>query len=271
MEVNSISKGYREYNEDMVIVIKDHLFVVVDAATALCPPHHLPTDGVYLNNKLKEEILSLYNNKKLKPSNFEKEMNRVSKRLYKDFIKGHKDIKERYQFPCAAMAFCFIDVCDVHIFTIGDCVAFIRQKDGRCKYISDKTIPLMDKKAVDYYQSIDIYEFEEMYEVLRKNRDLLNKNGKRAMFSLYPKPNLKFKHQVFDIRELSEVYLCSDGYYDAFEDLKFFKSRRALFNIKNDLQDVYHMILSESQKEDTLKRYPRLKRIDDISAVRVTF
>ena len=271
MEVNSICKGYRNYNEDMVVVIKDHLFVISDAATALCEPSHLPTDGVYLNIKLKEEILNLYKNHKITPKNFIKQMNKVSKRLYRDFVKGHKDIIERYQFPNASMAVCLIDVCDVHIFTIGDCCSFIRQKNGKTRFMSDKSIPLMDKKVVEHYQKEGIYQFEDMYPLLRKNRALLNENGRRSTFSLYKKPNIKFKHEVYDIRELSEVYLCSDGYYDAFEDLKFYKSRKQLFNKKVDLQEVYRLIVDESKKEDTLIKHPRLKKIDDISAIRIIF
>ena len=32
MEINSICKPYRTYNEDAVVVVKDHLFAVIDAA-----------------------------------------------------------------------------------------------------------------------------------------------------------------------------------------------------------------------------------------------
>ena len=270
MEVNSICKGYRNYNEDMVFVIKDHLFVVVDAATGLCPPFHKPSDGVYFNEKIKEGILDLYHKGKFKGKTFEKQMNILSKKIYRDYVKGHKDLK-RYQFPSASMALCFIDVCDIHIFTIGDSCAFIRKKDNKCRFISDNSIPIMDKKAVEYYHSIGVYEFDDMYEILRKNRDLLNKNGKKSSYSPYKKPNIKFKHEIFDIRELSEIYLCSDGYYDAFTDLRLYKSRRDLFNKKVDLQDVYKGILKESKKKDTLDEHPRLKRIDDISAIRVVF
>jgi hypothetical protein len=271
MEVNSICKGYRKYNEDMVFVIKDHLFAIIDAATALCEPTHQPSEGVFLNNKIKEYFLDLYKRGKITPKNFIKQMNNLSKKIYKDFIKGNKNIKERYQFPNASMAFCLIDVCDVHVFTIGDCCAFIRRKDNKCKFMSDKSIPLMDKKVVEYYQKLGKYEFSDMYEKLRYNRSLLNKGGRRSTFSLYKKPNIKFKHEVFDIRDLVDLYLCSDGYYDAFEDLKLYESRRHFFSKNVDLQDVYRQIVKESEKEDTLVKYPRLKRIDDISAIRVVF
>ena len=271
MEVNSICKGYREYNEDMVIVIKDHIFAVVDAATALGEPTHKPSDGVYLDNKFKMEFMSLYKSGKLKPKNFVKQLHNISKKIYKDFVRGNKHLTERYQFPNASMVFCYIDVCDVHIFSIGDVCTFIRMKDGKTRFISDKSIPMMDKKVVAYYQSIGKTNLSDMLDQLKYNRSLLNKGGKKATFSLYEKPNIKVKHEVFDIRNLSEIYLCSDGYYDAFEDLKLFKSRRDLFNSKNDLQDVYKAIVEESKNPNTLIEHPRLKKIDDISAIRVTF
>ena len=271
MEVNSICRGYRSYNEDVVAVIKDHLFVVIDAATALCEPRHQPNDGVFLAEALKKEILDLYRSNKLKPKNFEKQMNNVSKKLYKVFIKGNKDLKERYQFPNAGVAVIYIDVCDVHVFSIGDVSSFIKMKNGKARYISDKTIPIMDREVVKYYHSIGINQFDEMYEKLRYNRSLLNKGGRRAVFSLYKKPHLKFKHEVFDIRELNEAYICSDGYYEAFETFKLFKSRRALFDSKNDLQDVYRKIVETAQKDKDMSKYPRLKLIDDISCVRVVF
>ena len=271
MEVNTLTKGYRSYNEDMVIVVKDHLFAVVDAATALCEPKHLPSDGVFLNKYLKEEILSLYHSKKLTGKNFVRRMNEISKRIYKLYIKGYKGDLERYHFPNASIAFVLIEGIDVHLFSIGDTSAFIIKKDGKARYISDKSIPLMDKKVVEYYHSIGIHRFEDMYEKLRYNRSLLNKGGKKATFSIYKKPNIKFKYELFDIRELDRIYLCSDGYYQAFDTFRLFKSRRALFSNNVDLQDVYKGIVEAANKDKEMELYPRLKIIDDISAVKITF
>ena len=96
MEVNSICKGYREYNEDMVYVVKDHLFIVVDSATSLGESRYKPTDGVYLLQEIKSELSRLYHEHKLTGKNFIKQMNMMSKRIYSRFIKGNKDLKERY-------------------------------------------------------------------------------------------------------------------------------------------------------------------------------
>lgn len=271
MEVNSISKGYRDYNEDMVIVIKDHLFVVVDSATALCPPAHLPSDGVFLLKELKKELLDLYNSHKLTGKNFVKQMNNISKRIYSRYIKGHKDLKEKYQFPDASMAIVYIDVCDVHFYSVGDCSSFIRFKNGKTRYISDRSVPLLNQQVVEHYHALGINQFDEMYELLRYNRSLLNKGGRRSMYSLYKKPNIKFKHELYDIRELEEVYLCSDGYYEAFDTFKLYKSRRDLFNSSHDLQSVYKNIVKASELDKNMEKYPRLKQIDDISAIRVVF
>ncbi len=271
MEINSICKGYRKYNEDVVVVIKDHLFIVIDSATGLCEPINNPSDGVYLANRLKEEILTRYKEKKFTSRSLVKEMNRLSKLIYKDFIKGHKDIKERYQFPNASIAICLVETCDVHLFTIGDVSTFINLKNGQSKYMSDKSIPILDNEAVEHYHKQGIYDIEEMLPLLRENRNLLNKGGRRSTFSLYKKANLKWKHALYDIRDIKDLYLCSDGYYDAFSALKLFKSRKALFNSSNDLQDVYRLIVKESEKKDTLIEHPRIKKIDDISAIRIIF
>lgn len=272
MEVNSINKGYRKYNEDVVVVIKDHLFIIIDSATGLTEPFNSPSDGVYLANKLKEEILIRYKENKLKGKTFVKEMNRISNKIYKDFIKGHKiDCHDRYQFPNASIAVCLIEVCDVHIYSIGDASTFIRFNNNQCKYISDKSIPLMDKKVVENYHKQGIFDFYQMLDKLKENRNLLNKNGRKATFSLYKKAHLKWKYTLLDIRDLKELYLCSDGYYSAFEELRIFKSRKELFSKKNDLQDVYRLIVKESERKDTLKEHPRLKKIDDISAIRIVF
>ena len=271
MEVNSICKGYREYNEDMVIVIKDHLFVVVDAATALCPPAHLPSDGVFLINELKKELLDLYNSHKLNGKNFAKQMNAISKRIYARYIKGHKDLQERYQFPDASIAIVYIDICDVHFYSVGDASTFIRFKNGKTRYISDKSVPLLNQKVVEHYHALGINQFDEMYEILRFNRSLLNKEGRRSMYSLYKKPRIKFKHELYDIRDLSEVYLCSDGYYEAFDTFKLYKTRRDLFSSTHDLQHVYKSIVESSKSDKNMEKYPRLKVIDDISAIRIIF
>ncbi len=272
MEINSICKPYRTYNEDAVVVVKDHLFVVIDAATALGEQLHEPTDGVYLAKALKREILELYNSGKLTPKNFEKKMNLLSQKLYKDFLKGVKNKElERYQFPNASIAVCYIDICDVHIFSIGDTSTFVRRKDDKVRYISDRSIPLMDQEVVEHYHKHGVYQFEDMYEKLRYNRSLLNKGGRRATFSLYKKANLKFKHEVFDIRDLSEVYLCTDGYYEAFDTFKIYKSRRELFSLSHDLQTVCKNIIDVAHEDKAMKKYPRLKLIDDISVIRVVF
>ncbi len=265
MEVNSISKGYRNYNEDMVFVIKDHLFAIIDGATGLSEPINKPSDGVFLCKELKEEILNLYHSNKLKPKNFVKQMNLVSKRIYRKFVKGHKGL-ERYQFPYASISLAYIDVCDVHVFSIGDTSAFVRYKNGKARYISDKSIPLLDKKAFEEFGSL-----EKAMDRIRYNRTILNKGGRRSCYSVYKKPNLKFKHELFDIREISELYLCSDGYYQAFDTFHFYRNRRELFSTKNDLQDVCKNIEKAVKADPNRTKYPRLKVTDDISAIRVIF
>ena len=271
MEINSISIPYRSFNEDGVVVVKDHLFVVIDAATVLGDSFHKPTDGVYLLDKLKKGIMNIYKKGKMHPKYFQKQMNILSKRIYRDYIKGIDGELERYQYPNAAIAVCYIDMCDVHFYSIGDTSTFIKFKDGKAKYISDKSIPLMDKEFAEKYTKKGIYKIEDMFEVLRYNRSLLNKNGRRCIFSLYKRPHLKFKHYKCDIRKLNEVYLCSDGYYEAFETFKIFKTRRELFSSNNDLQDVSRKIINEANNDKQSKKYPRIKVIDDITAIKVTF
>lgn len=266
MEVNSISKGYRRFNEDLVTVVKDHLFMVIDSATGLTEPFNSPSDGVYLASNVKEYILNLYKSGKLEARTFEKKMNVLSRRLFKRFIKGMNQIPERYQFPSASISLCFINVCDVHIFSIGDTSTYVRDKSGKGKYISDKSIPLMDKDVVNSGLNIN-----NGLDVLRKNRTRLNRNGRKPSFSLYKNPHLKFKHYKFDIRKLDEVYLCSDGYYQAFNVFHLYKTRKALFSHEIDLQDVYKSVMTQSMIDKDMKKYPRVKQIDDISAIRVTF
>lgn len=265
MEINSLSKGYRKYNEDMVFVIKDHLFAVIDAKTGLDDPINPPSDGVFLIKELKEEILNLYRSNKLKAKSFVKQMNLISKRVYRKFIKGHKNL-QRYQFPYASIALVYIDICDVHVFTIGDVSAFIRFKNKKARYISDRSIPLLDKKALEDFGSL-----EKAMPRLRENCSILNKGGRRSCYSLYKKPNLKFKHELFDIRELNDLYICSDGYYQAFEIFRLYKNRRELFSYRHDLQEVYKGILAARELDPNRIKYPRLKETDDISCVRVIF
>ena len=265
MEVNTLSKGYRNYNEDMVFVIKDHLFAVIDGATGITEPIHEPSDAVLLTKDLKEELLNLYHSGKLTPKNFEKQMNMVSKRLYRKFIKGHKGL-EQYQLPFASFVVAYIDVCDVHVFSIGDVSAFVHYKNNKVRYISDRSIPLMDKKAFEEFGSL-----EKAIPQLKKNRSLLNKGGRRSCFSLYQKPHLKFKHELFDIREIDQLYLCSDGYYQAFDTFKLYKNRRELFSSTHDLQVVCKAIEKCVKEDPDRIKYPRLKVTDDISAVRVIF
>ena len=114
-------------------------------------------------------------------------------------------------------------------------------------------------------------DFAEAKEELKQSKSLLNKGGKKSSFSLYKKPRLKFKHEVFDIRELKELYLCSDGYYRAFNIFHLYKNRRQLFSSSHDLQDVYNGIIKANKSDPKREKYPRLLPLDDISAVRVVF
>ena len=267
MEVNSLSKGYRHYNEDEVLVIKDHLFVVIDAATGLGDKFHEPSDGVFLAKELKEEIHNLYNQRKINPKTFDKEMNFISKRIYRKFIKGHRnELTERYQFPNASVSICYIDVCDVHIFSIGDTSSFIRFKNNKARYISDRSIPLIDQKLAK--QGVNL---SNGVDQLKATRNQLNRRGRKPTFGIYKHPHLKFKHELFDIRDLSEVFLCSDGYYEAFSTFKIYKTRRELFSTDIDLQEVYRQVVDLANQDKDLKKYPRIKLVDDISAIRVVF
>ena len=267
MEVNSLSKGYRHFNEDEVLVIKDHLFVVIDAATGLGEQLNKPSDGVFLAKQLKDEIRNLYEQGKINPKTFDKEMNLISKRIYRRFIKGHRnELTERYQFPNASIAICYIDICDVHIFSIGDVSSFIRFKNNKARYISDRSIPLIDQKLAT--QGVNITNGVDR---LKQVRNQLNRRGRKPTFGIYKHPHLKFKHELFDIRDLSEVFLCSDGYYEAFSTFKIYKTRRELFSPKIDLQDVYKKVVELADQDKELKKYPRIKLVDDISAIRVVF
>lgn len=207
MEVNSLNYSSSHIKQNLVVVVRDHLYVLMSSF------HHeeLVNENAHLIMIMKEELLRLYHKGKLRPKNLEKQVNELSLKLYNKLIKKEeKLLKSRISF-----AVCFVNGSDVHIFNLGNNIIYIQKKDGKHYFLRDQGLKDVDDSN-------------------------LVKNNKA--FSLLKKPKMIFRHEVYNINELRSVHLVSKSYYAAYEKWGLYPSRRRLFNYNVDLQDVYKKV-----------------------------
>lgn len=190
MEVNSLSISYQKNNQ--VAVIKDHLFLLVN---------EIAYGSEEITYFIKSEIVNLYKGNKIKEKSFAKRMNIISHKLMRFLKKNH--IKE---IPLYSINLCYIDVCDVHVFSIGDNASYIHKKDERDSFLFDKS------------------------------------RGDSKYFYPQLKEKIKVKHLKFDINQLYNVFLVNNEYYSAFYEHRLFKNRRRLFHPYLDLQEVSFLL-----------------------------
>ena len=149
-------------------------------------------------------------------------------------------------------------------------------KDGKIIRCFETDLQKLDdvsiKELVYHAKEKNIHVVEArpyIKETLLKHRKMINKpNGYRA-FSLTYEP--KIEPYVYEIRkdDVKEIYIYSDGFSQSFEHLHIYDKHEEMFSRSLDLDEEITKIKNQAFSDPYCDKYPRLKKIDDITVIKI--
>ena len=267
MKIKKYTRKSHYYNEDRYIVTNDFI-MVIDGATSLEKSNLKPTSGAYLVSYLKKEL------PKLNGSVIER-LNIVSKDMHKMLAKNN-NVNEKI-LPSCGISWIEFHNDKIIVHSIGDCEVFITKKDNTTeRIVIDDLLKLDDISlnkliTVSKERNISIKEARPLInEILIKHRLLMNKENGYSVFAPYENPNFKYSTREFNIKEVKDIYLYSDGFADAFTTFKLFKSAEHMFSKNRNIQKIINNIVKKANEDKNYNKYPRFKLIDDITIVKIS-
>lgn len=254
------------WNEDRFIIGKNYA-VVIDGATPLKKSRSF-NEAHWMVNYIKKHFNRYQGNVKYK-------LERLSEDIYHELT---LNIRNEDYLPSASA--CWIELTDstLTISILGDCEVTTISKDGYICRFYDERLEILDNKALA--EMINIAKEKNVHvniarqyidETLIKFRKLANKP--EGYSALIPSPKAVINEKKFNIKSdnLKTVYLYSDGYSQAFNNLKIYSTHEEMFQKATDVDEVIKKIVEVSYRDAHYDLYPRFKKIDDITVVKIDF
>ena len=264
MKITAKTRKSHYWNEDRFVLGKDY-FMVIDGATPLIKSNNF-NEACWLVTYLKENINKL-------PGRIEERLNTLSKEGFKLLpVK----IKEEDYMPSASLA--YIEVLDEEFsaHTLGDCEVTFVLKDGKIIRCFETDLAKLDdisiNELVRHAQDKNIHVVQArpyIKDILLKHRKMINKpNGYKA-FALTSDPSIKTNS--FQIKKdlVKEIYIYSDGFSQSFEHLHIYDSHEKMFSKSLELDEEIQKIKTQAFLDPYCDKYPRLKKIDDITVIKI--
>lgn len=267
-----ITKGIRKshrYNEDKIIIGKNY-FIVCDGATPLYKSDIKPSEAAWFVNFIKNNM----------PSSCDdvlKQLNKISSYAYEEYNKLNVHCNDEVlSYPSCGMSIVEIKDNMAYIYTIGDCEVVIKKKDGKFIRIIQEDLIKFDNAALDIMiktskeKNISLKEaVKECKDVLIQNRKLMNKPNGYPAFTISNNPDFDYTVNFFDLDDIKEMYLYSDGITQAFDELKIYNSCEEMFKKSIDVNEEIEKIKERAFSDKDCNKYPRFKTIDDIAIIKI--
>lgn len=222
------------------------------------------------NKSIASEFVKFVKNQisKSNNENIESLLNEISYKAYNEF----KLPNDKLLFPSCGIAYAQIFGNKIEISTIGDCEAFISFKNGKTERVIIDDLPRLDNEAIKIYidNLNDINKAKELLSnKLIENRLKMNEEGGYDIYTISNNPSFKFNRLSFDINEIKELYLYTDGITQAFDELKLYDTPDEAFN--NNIKDLVEEIFNICKNDKECINYPRFKQYDDTTIIKITF
>ena len=266
MKIYPKTRKSHRWNEDRFIVGKDY-FVVIDGATPL------KKSGQF--NEARWMVDYLKKNFKRYSGDIKYRLQRLCEDAYNDLPVKLSD--EDY-LPTASACWAELSQKKIKIGILGDCEVTAVTKDGKIIRFYDDKLEGLDKKAIDEMVSVakeKNLRIEEarkfIQETLIRHRKLANKKDGYFVLSLSPSVQINEKSYEIDAENVKTLYLYSDGFSQAFTNLKIYPDHREMFEKIEGLDAEIKKIVDVSFGDEKLDKYPRFKKIDDVTVVKIDF
>lgn len=162
---------------------------------------------------------------------------------------------------------------------LGDCILIIKYAGNKISVVKDDCLQQLDEKAIDRLHQLMIesnYSFEdaiqEINPILVSHRLMKNTQAGYWILGFDEQALDNCIHAAADIKEISEIVLMSDG-FAALIDKYHYTDESKIFDEVNHkgLASLYATLRQTELDDIEVKKYPRLKKSDDASAIAVCF
>lgn len=264
MKITAKTRKSHYWNEDRFVLGKDY-FMVIDGATPLIKTNNF-NEACWLVTYVKNQINKL-------TGCIEDRLNVLSK---EGFSLLPVKIKEEDYMPSASLAYVEVLDDEFSAHTLGDCEVTFILKDGTIKRCYETDLAKLDDKSINELvhhakeKNIHVVNARPyIKEILLKHRKMINKPNGYKGFSLTSNPNIKTS--CFNIKKelVKEIYIYSDGFSQSFEHLKVYDSHEEMFSKSLDLDEEIKKIKTQAFLDPYCDKHPRLKKIDDITAIKI--
>ncbi len=275
MKVEKIIRKSHYYNEDRFI-IGDNFCMVIDGATPLKKTNAFkPTEASWFVSFIKSRL-------KQNTDNVYKKLSEISKQAFLKFdniLSENKiSLDNLTYYPSAGLSFVEINGDKVDIYTIGDCEALVKLKNGSLIRLIQPQLPELDKNALEKIIELKNEKRFKMKDAIKECSDILLENRKlmnapNGYFVYTPSLTGEFNYlkETFNILDIEEIYLYTDGIAQAFDELKIYSNCEDMFSKSLDIKKEVDKIVERAFLDKECEKYPRFKIIDDITIIKITF
>lgn len=258
MNVEYITKPYRLYNEDG-IVITSHCWCVLDGATTLYEDQSIKTSS------LASELVAyveLYLPKLLnKNYQFKDAIDQLSIDAYKHF---NFKTNEPARLPSMGIAAVFETNKYYELYLLGDVAISYKTINGLYYRFTDTSLKKLDDEIIALMYKENKTRADVMVKLI-ENRNKLGINYQAFIPSLNPQFKFRFKRILKS--NIKEIRLYTDGFYSLRDTFKHVKNHKEFMDY--NMGDAIKTIEYLAHKDSELKIFPRLKVIDDITVLQI--
>ena len=264
MKILARTRKSHYWNEDR-FVLGENYAMVIDGATPLLKSNNF-NEACWMVNYLKKNI-----NKYDGP--IKKRLVSLSKEAYN--LMPVK-IKDEDYLPSASMSWIEWDNEYFYASVLGDCEITIVTKDNEVIRFYGQELGYLDHLAIEEMTKVakekNIHVINArpyIAEMLLRHRKMVNKPNGYSAFTLCDEPIFKEKKFKMEKSKIKEIYLYSDGFAQSFEHLKIYECHQDMFVKSLDLEEEILKIVNSSFADPYCDKYPRFKKIDDITVIKV--
>lgn len=270
-----LSKPVRSFNEDLAYVADSSAWIL-DGSSGLNDQKYTnsPSDGHWFVQKWNEYL--------------QEAITDYTKDLKSIVIEGIDTIKDNYlkslikpnfnpiSFPSSSIVVVRIKKTRLEFFILGDCTLVVESIDSSYKSIIDDRIDVFDNLAI-----IEIHKLQKTEQIsfnearartlplLRKHRSLKNKSNGYWILEF---DKNAVEHAIYKEEKLlgeTHLLLMSDGFAQLSTTFNKTKNVGELLGLAKrlNLSHLYGEIRAFAEKDNECQFFPRLKRLDDASAI----
>ncbi|MBR2891402.1 MAG: hypothetical protein IKC22_03375 [Bacilli bacterium] len=264
MKIQALTRKSHFWNEDRFIVGNNY-WIVIDGATPLI--------------KKNNENLARYMVDYIK-KNIDKYKGRIKDRLIKLSSDLYDELKlvsnDAAYKPSASLA--YVELIDevFYVGVLGDCEVTIKTNNNEIIRCFKDDLSKLDAISLTRLQeeaskrNINVKDARKyIIDTLIKHRRLINQSGGYQAYTI--SDNLEFREYSFSIesKKVKEIYLYSDGFSASFQQLKIYDKHEDLFKHTLDIKLEVEKIVKTAFSDGNCNKYPRFKKIDDITIIQI--